>query len=272
MNSPGADRAFTGSIPQLYQQHLVPMIFEPYAADLASRVLLRKPSRVLEIAAGTGAVTRHLAQMLPEEATIVATDLNQPMLDLAAAVGTTRAVEWRQVDAMQLPFPDETFDAVVCQFGVMFFPDRPRAFSEAKRVLRPGGSFFFSVWDRLDENEFAETVSRSLAAVFPEDPPKFAERVPYGYYDLAVISGDLLRGGFNQPPEFATLSARSRALSASTPAMALCQGTPLRNEIEARDASRLDEATAVATSAIASRFGTGTVDGRLSAHIVVGER
>jgi SAM-dependent methyltransferase len=272
MNSLSVDRAFTGSIPQIYQQHLVPMVFEPYAADLASRVLLRKPSRVLEIAAGTGAVTRHLARMLPEEAAIVATDLNQPMLDLAAAVGTTRPVEWRQADAMQLPFPDETFDAVVCQFGVMFFPDKPRAFAEAKRVLRHGGSFFFSVWDRLDENEFAETVSRSLAAVFPEDPPKFAERVPYGYHDLAVISGDLLRGGFTRPPEFATLSARSRALSASTPAMALCQGTPLRNEIEVRDASRLDEATAAATAAIASRFGADAVDGKLQAHIVTVER
>ena len=248
------------------------MVFEPYAADLASRVLLRKPSRVLEIAAGTGVVTRHLARMLPEEATIVATDLNQPMLDQAAAIGTTRPVEWRHADAMELPFPDETFDAVVCQFGVMFFPDKPRAFAEAKRVLRHGGSFFFSVWDRLDENEFAETVSRSLAAVFPEDPPSSRSVSRTGTTTLpsflATFFGEGSPGRRSSPP----LSARSRALSASTPAMALCQGTPLRNEIEARDASRLDEATAAATSGHRKPFRRGCRGRQVEAHIVVVER
>ncbi len=156
------DKVFNGSIPMLYDTYLVPLIFEPYATDLAQRLHAMSVSHVLEIAAGTGVVTRALASTLPESVSIVATDLNQAMLDRASAVGTLRPVEWRQADAMQLPFGDGEFDAVVCQFGVMFFPEKPKAFSEARRVLRPGGVFVFNVWDRIQENEFADTVTTSL--------------------------------------------------------------------------------------------------------------
>src|SRR5215211_7134228 len=159
MVGPHSDTVFSGSIPKLYEKYLVPMIFEDYAADLAKRLALRSVTHVLEIAAGTGVVTRNLTSVLPESVPIVATDLNQPMLDLASTIGTSRPVEWRQADAMQLPFPDATFDAVVCQFGVMFFPEKSRAFSEARRVLRSGGVFAFNTWDRIEENEFAETVT-----------------------------------------------------------------------------------------------------------------
>ena len=159
MSGPEGDKIFAGSIPKLYDELLVPLIFEPYADDIASRLASRKVSRVLEIAAGTGVVTRRLASALPADVAIVATDLNRPMLDMAAEVGTTRPVEWREADAMQLPFADGEFDAVVCQFGVMFFPDKAKAFSEARRVLKPGGTFLFNVWDRIEENEFADTVT-----------------------------------------------------------------------------------------------------------------
>src|SRR5688500_3239604 len=169
MSSPNTDKVFAGSIPKLYDTYLVPLIFEPYAADLVNRLRARPPSRVLEIAAGTGVVTRALASALPESATIVGTDLNQAMLDQASLVGTKRAVEWRQADAMQLPFPDATFDAVACQFGVMFFPDKAKAFSEACRVLRPGGIFIFNVWDRIEVNEFADTVTTALESVYLND-------------------------------------------------------------------------------------------------------
>jgi len=168
VNSPDSDKVFTGSIPMLYETYLVPLIFQPYAADLAGRVASRSVSRVLEIAAGTGVVTRTLASVLPERVAIVATDLNQPMLDLASEVGTKRPVEWRQADAMQLPFEGEAFDAVVCQFGVMFLPDKSRAFSEARRVLRSGGAFIFNVWDRIEENEFAHVVTEALEPLFHE--------------------------------------------------------------------------------------------------------
>lgn len=263
------DKRFAGSIPRLYDTCLVPLIFEPYAADLVGRLAARPLSHVLEIAAGTGVVTRALAAALPETAAIIATDLNQAMLDHASAVDTKRPVNWRQADAMQLPFDDESFDAVVCQFGAMFFPEKSEAFAEAHRVLRPGGVFIFNVWDQIADNEFADVVTAALATVFPEDPPRFLARTPHGYHDRQTIEWDLARGGFGTPAQFHTVAARSRATSSRIPAIAYCQGTPLRNEIEARDASRLDEATEVAAAAIARRFGGGPVDGKIQAHVVI---
>jgi SAM-dependent methyltransferase len=271
MNGTGHDKLFSGSIATLYETCLVPLIFEPYAADLARRLALRPLARVLEIAAGTGVATRRLAAALPASVAIVATDLNQPMLDLAASIPTSRPVEWRQADAMQLPFPDRSFDAVVCQFGAMFFPDKARAFAEARRVLSPGGVFIFSVWDRIGENEFADTVTTALASLFRADPPRFLARTPHGYYDRPTIGRDLASGGFTATPQFSTIAARSRADSPRVPAIAYCQGTPLRNEIEARDAAGLVAATDLATDAIARRFGKATVDGKIQAHIVTVE-
>jgi len=268
MSNTDADKVFSGSIPKLYETYLVPLIFEPYATDLVNRLASRTLSRVLEIAAGTGVVTRALASKLPERVSIVATDLNQAMLDQASAVGTRRPVEWRQADAVQLAFADATFDAVVCQFGVMFFPEKSKAFSEALRVLRPGGVFIFNVWDRIKENEFADTVTTALESVFPKDPPRFMARTPHGYYDRPTIERDLANGGFTKSAELETVAARSRAESSRVPAIAYCQGTPLRNEIEARDASRLGAATDIVAEAIAQRFGRGAVDGKIQAHIV----
>ena len=272
MASPDTDKLFGGSIPKFYETYLVPLIFEPYAADLANRLRSRTLTRVLEIAAGTGVATRALASVLPEHVSIVATDLNQAMLDHASDLGTKRAVEWRQADAMELPFEDGTFDAVVCQFGVMFFPDKPGAFSEVSRVLAPGGVFIFNVWDHISENEFADVITTALESVFPQDPPRFLARTPHGYYDPHIIQRDLANGGFTASHRFDTLAARSQAASARIPAIAYCQGTPLRNEIESRDASRLDEATDAAAEAIVKQFGRGTVDGKIQAHIVTVER
>ena len=263
------DKVFTGSIARLYETCLVPLIFEPYAADLARRMRSMRPARILETAAGTGVLTRAMASAIDREASIVATDLNQAMLDEAAAIDAGRPVEWRQADAMALPFEAGSFDAVACQFGAMFFPDKASAFGEVRRVLRPGGTFIFNVWDRIAENQFADIVTAAMASVFPEDPPRFLERTPHGYHDLRAIERDLADAGFPGPPEIFTIAARSRARSARVPAFAYCQGTPLRNEIEARDASRLNEATDVAADAIAQRFGTGAVDGKIQAHVIM---
>ena len=263
--NPGAEGAFAGSVPREYAAHLVPLLFEPYAADLVERLRPRHPARVLEVAAGTGVVTRALASGLPD-ASIVATDLNQPMLDQAAAQGTARPVEWRQADALQLPFPDAAFDAVVCQFGVMFFPDKPRAFSEARRVLRPGGVFLFSVWDTLEDNELAHAVTEGLASLFPEDPPPFLARFPHGYHDRGRIERDLAGGGF-AAPDLVTVAKRSRAPSPRDVATGYCAGTPLRDEIAARGASPA-EAIGAAEEAIARRFGRGEVDARMQGHVV----
>lgn len=268
MSREDTDKVFAGSIPELYDRYLVPLICEPFAAELAHRLAGRRLSRVLEIAAGTGVVTRAMAAVLPENVSIVATDLNQPMLDYAAAMGTQRVVEWRQANAMQLPFEGETLDAVVCQFGVMFLPEKSKAYAEARRVLRSGGIFMFNVWDRIEENDFADTVTTALESVFPNDPPRFLARTPHGYYDRETIKRDIENAGFTAPPEIITVAHRSQAESSRIPAIAYCQGTPLRNEIEARNAARLEEATDAAAEAIAQRFGRGAVDGKIQAHVI----
>ena len=272
MSMSGTDAVFAGSIPEFYETRLVPLIFELYAADLAGRIAALAPSRVLETAAGTGVVARALARALPAHVALVATDLNQPMLDHAATVGTARPVTWQKADAMQLPFDDASFDVVACQFGVMFFPDKARAFAEARRVLRPGGTLVFNVWDRIEENEFAAAVTDALALVFPADPPRFMARTPHGYSDREAIARDLANGGFSASPRVETIAARSWAASARDPALAYCQGTPLRNEIEARAGATLAEATAACEAAIARRFGAGPVDGKIQAHVVTVER
>lgn len=258
------DSSFTGSIPETYERAMVPLLFTPYAIDMARRAAQRRPQRILEVAAGTGAVTRHLLQELPD-AHIVATDLNEAMLEQARKVLPSPRVEWRQADAQRLPFPDASFDAVLCQFGVMFFPDKVLAFSEARRVLKPGGLYCFNVWDGISHNDFSATINHALAKVFPEDPPRFLPRVPFGYHDVDVIRGELARGGFTGAVTHEEVAAASRAESARATASALCQGSPLRTDIEARDAARLQEATDAAAAALAEKFGNGPIEGRMRA-------
>ncbi|MEO7165458.1 MAG: class I SAM-dependent methyltransferase [Spartobacteria bacterium] len=272
MSNPEGDIIFAGSIPKLYETYLVPLIFAPYAADLVDRLRSRPLTRVLEIAAGTGIVTRRLASVLPANVSIVATDLNEGMVEHAISLGSSRPVEWSAADAMALPFPDGKFDAVVCQFGVMFFPDKAKAFAEVRRVLRPGGLFVFSVWDRIEENEFVDTVTTALESLFPNDPPHFHARIPHGYHSRAEIGKDLATGGFTAAPEFSTVTARSEAASSRGPAIAYCQGTPLRNEIEERDASLLGDATVIASKALTERFGATHLSGKIQAHIVTVEK
>ena len=266
--SSSIDTAFTGSVAQAYESHLVPLIFAPYAVDLARRVAQASPRRVLELAAGTGVLTRQLAMMLDASAEIVATDLNPAMIEEALRIGTGRPVQWRQADAMQLPFGGGTFDAVACQFGVMFFPDRPAAFAEARRMLRPGGLFAFSSWGSIATSEFADAVSDALAALFPLDPPQFMARTPHGYHDAARIVRDLQAGGFPGTPGVETVAFTSRAASPRLPAIAYCHGTPLRGEIEAREAGGLERATAAAEAELLRRYGQGPIEGRIEALVV----
>jgi ubiquinone/menaquinone biosynthesis C-methylase UbiE len=262
------DKVFAGSIPELYERYFVPLIFEPYALDLAGRIADAAPHDVLETAAGTGVVTRAMAARLPKDIRIVATDLNQPMLDQAAAqLGADRRVTWRQADALKLPFDDRSFDVVACQFGVMFFPDKAQGFSEARRVLRADGRFLFSVWDRIETNEFADVVTQALAEMFPQDPPRFMARTPHGHYDTDVLRAQLKAAGFSNITVDA-VEHRSRAPSARHPAIAYCEGSPLRNEIEARGPERLEEATNRCAEAIAKRFGNGAVDGLIRAFVL----
>jgi len=260
------DRVFDSSMPAFYDRYLGPLIFADYAEDLAGRAAVLRPAKVLETAAGTGIVTRALARMLAD-AEIIATDLNQAMLDFAAAQSGTERVIWRQADAQRLPFKDGSFDTVLCQFGVMFFPDRIAGYREARRVLRPGGRFLFSVWDRLAENEFSHIVAEAVAAVFPKDPPQFLTRTPYAYHDAGEIERDLITAGFSSIA-IETVARRSRAASPRDPALGLCCGSPMRSQIEAHGVDQLEIAIDAAAAAIASRFGTGAIDGKMQAHIM----
>jgi ubiquinone/menaquinone biosynthesis C-methylase UbiE len=262
------DKVFAGSVPEFYDRYLVPLIFEDYARDLAARIASTAPRDVLETAAGTGVLTTAMASRLPAETRIVATDLNQPMLDYAATKPPLRGrVTWQQTDAQALPFEDATFDVVTCQFGMMFLPDRLKGYSEARRVLRPRGHFLFNVWGRIADNHFADVVTDALTVLFPQDPPLFLARTPHGYHEVARIRQDASAGGF-QDISIDTVDFTSKAKSARDVAIAFCQGTPLRNEIVARDASRLEEATDVAAAALAKRFGGGAIEGPIRAHVI----
>ncbi|CAD5254661.1 Type 11 methyltransferase [Bosea sp. 62] len=264
-----SDKLFSGSIPENYDRYMVPLIFAQYAADLARRVAALSPMAVLEIAAGTGAVTRALAPKLPSGARYVVTDLNQPMLDYAASQQPPDGrISWRQADAMALPFDDAAFDLVCCQFGAMFFPDRPAAHREARRVLKPGGHFLFSVWDRIEDNVFADDVTNALAKLFPNDPPRFLARTPHGYHDKILIRSDLASAGFTDVA-IETRAEMSRAPSPRLPAVAYCQGTVLRTEIEAREPGGLAAATDYATSVLADRHGSGEVAAKIQAHVIL---
>lgn len=263
------DKVFQGSIPENYDRYMVPLIFEPYAADIARRAASFSPSAILETAAGSGVVTRALAPMLPRAASYVVTDLNQAMLDYAASrQPPDPRITWRQADALALPFESAAFDLVCCQFGAMFFPDRLAGYREARRVLKPGGYFLFNVWDRIEENVFANDVTNALAEVFPNDPPRFMARTPHGYHDTALIRSELVEAGFSRVV-IETRAEQSRASSPRLPAIAYCQGTLLRTEIEARDAGRLESVTDYVASVIADKHGRGEVAAKIQAHIIV---
>jgi ubiquinone/menaquinone biosynthesis C-methylase UbiE len=265
------DRVFAGSIPEIYDRYMAPMFFAPYAADLVERLRNVNAGHLLEIAAGTGVVTRVLARSLPQTVSILATDLNQPMLDFAAAQTNAARITWRQADASHLPFPTASFDIVICQFGVMFFPDKVAAYREVHQVLKPGGHFIFTTWDRIEQNEITLAVSDALAELFPGNPPRFMTRTPHGYHDCERIREELRAAGFSRI-ETETQQLRSYAPSARDAAIGLCQGSPLRNEIEERNPGGLAEATEVASRMIATRLGAGRIDAKMQAFIFTASR
>ena len=264
---PATDTVFAGSIPAIYDRLMVPLLFEPYAADVAEHARQFAPRDILETAAGTGAVTAALHQALPD-ARIVATDLNPAMLDIAAERIRSDKVRFQAADAQDLPFEDQNFDLVVCQFGVMFYPDKIDANREAFRILRPGGRYLLVIWDSIEKNLGSQAVSDAVAAEFPHDPPAFFARVPHGYANLETVTADLMAAGFDDL-EFETITHRARASSARDVATGMCQGSPLRAEIEARDHSALERVTAAAATALKQFEGPDGFDAPMSAHLVI---
>jgi ubiquinone/menaquinone biosynthesis C-methylase UbiE len=264
------DTLFAGSIPSLYDRYLGPTLFQPYAEEIAKRASELDPRRVLEIAAGTGIVTEALHRGLLE-AEIVATDLNPAMLDIAAQRISSDRVTFQPADALNLPFEDGSFGLVVCQFGIMFFPDKVKGNVEARRVLRDGGTYLLAIWDTVERNEGSDVIGEAVAALFPDNPPRFIDRTPFGYADRAHIERDLCAAGFDKIT-IETIEKRCRAPSARDLAIGMCCGSPLRNEIEERDPAMLDRAVDAAAAALAPWEGPDGFDAPMSAHIVMATR
>jgi ubiquinone/menaquinone biosynthesis C-methylase UbiE len=253
---------FKHSTPALYDRYMGPLLFEPYAKILAERAAVLQPDRILETAAGTGIVTRALHRAVPQ-AEIVATDVNPVMLEVAAQRLGSDRVSFQPADAQNLPFADTSFDLVVCQFGMMFFPDKVRANEEARRVLRSNGHYLLVSFDQLELNPVPKAAGKAVAALFPEDPPAYMERGPFSYVDPARIEHDLLAAGFTHIKlETVTLTSR---VSARDAAHGLVLGSPFRAEIERRDSSALDRALDAVTAALARWDGN---DAPMSAHVV----
>jgi ubiquinone/menaquinone biosynthesis C-methylase UbiE len=253
---------FTHSTPALYDRYMGPLLFEPYAKVIAERAATLRPQRILETAAGTGILTRSLHRAVPQ-AQIVATDVNPVMLEVAAQRLGSDGVSFETADAQDLPFAGASFDLVVCQFGVMFFPDKVRANEEARRVLRSNGHYLLVSFDRLDLNPVPKAAADAVAALFPGDPPAYMERGPFSYVDPALIEHDLLAAGFTHV-KLETLALTSR-VSARDAAQAMVLGSPFRAEIERRDSSALDRALDAVTAALARWDGS---DAPMSAHVV----
>lgn len=251
---------------QAYDRGLGPPVFAPFAADLAARAARPAPRRVLELAAGTGVLTRALATALPD-AELTATDLSPTMVELGSAA--VPAARWQPADAQDIPFPDAAFDLVCHQFGIMFLPDRARGYAEMRRVLAPGGRLLFSAWDEIDSHDFERAVTVALARVLPDDPPAFLTAVPHGYADRDRIVADVRAAGFD-PVDAETVTAVGQAPSAADLATAYCTGTPLRMALEAR--GPLVDLTGRIAAATTDVLGPGPVEGSMRAHVVTATR
>ncbi len=265
-----ADAAFRATYAELYDRHLVPLLFAPYAQYLADRVKAHKPRSVLETAAGTGVLSQALAQALPAEVEITATDLNQPMIDRARAKSAAPRITWQQADAMQLPFSNESFELIVCQFGVMFFPDKQASFREAARVLTPHGRYLFAVWDDLKKMPDAPLAIAAdvVAAILGCDP---ASLVAPGYHDETTLRQDLAAAQFRHI-KLEPVMLPAAAASAREAALATVHGSLIRTIVETQHPGRLEEATNAVENAFEARFGKGAVAGQTSALIVTAER
>jgi ubiquinone/menaquinone biosynthesis C-methylase UbiE len=258
---------FSGSIPAAYDRYLGPVLFQPYAEDLAARLQVAKNGSVLELACGTGILTRLLRNQLPSTVKLTATDLNEPMFQHAAAkFGKDEPVQWLQADARSLPFGDRMFDAVVCQFGIMFVPDKALAAREAHRILKPGGNFLFNVWDALEHNALGQLAHQTIVSHFDKDPPRFYE-VPFGYHDQDEIKRMLKDAGF-QEIKIDIISKVAAVSRAEDVATGLVHGNPVTVEIAERDPSLLPVVTKAVAQAIAERFGETDISVPMRAIVV----
>ncbi len=260
------DASWVGDMPAVYDRLLGPALFGPFAEHLARSAATFEPRRVLELAAGSGIATRALRAALPDS-DITATDLNASML--AEAAKHVSGVTWKEADAQQLDFPDADFELVVCQFGIMFFPDKPGAVREVGRVLVPGGRMLFSVWDVVETAEFPSALVAALGKVLPHDPPSFVVRVPHGYADPARSRADVEAGGL-VVDDVERVELTGRAGSARSLAEGFCLGTPLRFALKERGS--VEELTRRVGDEMTRLLGEGPVEGRSAAQVVTARK
>jgi SAM-dependent methyltransferase len=260
-----SDRRWVDSMAEAYERHLVPAVFAPFARDLADRAARLQPARILELAAGTGVLTAALRAKLPS-ARLTATDFNEAMV----ALGERRAPDavWRAADATDLPFEDGVFDMVICQFGVMFFPDKRAASSEATRVLADGGSYLLNAWGPIEAHGFQAAVVAACNRLFPDDPPVFIGSVPHFYADVSHLVTDLEGGGL-RVVDVDEVVLEGSGGSAMDVAAGYCFGTPLRGEIESRGGD-FDTVVAAIALELKERLGPDELTARMSAHVVTG--
>src|ERR1700730_1723858 len=228
-----SDIAFAGTIPENYDRFLGPLLFEPYAMDLADRIRGKKYKEVLELACGTGRVTRHLRQVLPAGAKLVATDLNADMIKEAAALMPDESINWQTADALELFFADESFDLVICQFGLMFMPDKLRALTEARRVLKPGGKFIFNTWDKIENNGAIYLGNQIICSYFPENPPRFY-KLPFSFYNPDEMETLLITAGFSNI-KISLVKKEGYCPSAAEAAIGIVERNPVYGYIVERD-------------------------------------
>ncbi|HEY4908606.1 MAG TPA: methyltransferase domain-containing protein [Methylomirabilota bacterium] len=252
-----ADRnaAFVGDIPANYDRYLGPVFFHQFADDLTGRLRVTPGMRVLETACGTGIVTRRLLERLRGQGSIVATDLNEAMTEHGRAhvQADPERIAWQPADATKLPFPDGSFDAVVCQFGLMFFPDKAAGVREAFRVLKPGGRYLFNVWDAMALNPIARIAHETAGRFFPADPPTFYT-VPFSLHDPAPTRALLAQAGFDQI-EVTRLEKTGTSPSAADAATGLIEGNPILGAIMERRPEALADIKRATAAAVAAELG-----------------
>ena len=257
-----SDNRFSGSVPDTYHRYLVPLIFEDYAIDLAGRLKVPPGGAVLETAAGTGVLTRHLMRQVPSDVRIMSTDFSPAMLAVAEAnLPPAENVSHKEANGIDLPFDDKSFDAVVCQFGVMFFPDIEQGYREARRVLKKGGEFIFNVWDKLAHNEIPRIVHEVALSLDETDPPDFL-KIPWSYNETDTIRAQLERAGFRDV-RVRVSTKECTAPSAHEIAIALGAGSPLALQLDERGLSEV--AIERFREALEERFGEGPVSAPMQA-------
>lgn len=268
---PQTNISFSGSIPKFYENNLGTIFFEPFSTEMALRVKDLKANSILEIACGTGRLTKYLPLVTPKKfSSITATDVNPAMLELARRTVAWKNIDWQVVDAMELPYGDSLFDVVVAQFGVMFYPDKQKAFKDSHRVLADNGSFIFSAWDSLRHNPIAQLTDNIITEFFPTDTPAFY-KIPFSYFNEDEIRSDLATAGF-RAVNIERLKLEGYAANANDAAVGLLQGTPLYNAIIERGEELLPAMTEKLAQEIRSLFGDTDLSIPIQANIVTAEK